>query len=527
MHTKFRKDIVEARKLEGTITAELLDLQVEIESSAALIQDNNQAQDLISNPPREWFDSYLHGAEYLYYYYTKLKNRSSVIMTHAGDSTVEGIGLESGYKISELLGNILSIYGYTGAVTSINAGHSGEHSGNWVGAAIPQQVAGTGNDRLATDMAGTPDLYIVRYGLNDGVNRLHTVTSVAAKIAIYEANMREGLSRIRGSVSINGRDAYSKDVDALSIILVSPSTCDLSYSDGRTPEFLWEVRNTLKLLAREFKCCFVDLYSYIYDGSWTGWSNTNDKLHPNGVTNIGIANLFQDIIAPVNVRNFAPSFSGKLAFNGSTSYATITPAVGDFSGVTNFAIEFKLRFTAGSGIPGSLTTIAKKDLSYTANTTPKGWAIRTASSGKIAVDGCASNGGTQYNKVGSTVLLVNTDYWIRVTWDGTTIKIYLSTDGITFTEETYTNNGTDAQVMAGFAIAEDYDTQIGRTYTGSSGFNMYNLANLYYLKIWKGKLDVTRLPTHNYQFLNYGLNKHLTDLATSQNGQTFNATQSI
>ena len=385
---------------------------------------------------------------------------------------------------------------------------------------MPTRNAGSGNNRLDTDMTtNTPNLYIIRYGINDGVSRFYDDgTTTQEKLNNFKKNMIEGLSRIRGNVPVNGRNSYNKTVNDMSIILCSSNSVDLGNVDGRTLEFCKGVRDIMLELSKIYQCCFVDIFNWTLNSNFNGWSTNEDKLHPNEVANINIANVFDSVLMPSPLRKFNIPQSGKLTLLNLTSYANLKPSIGDFTNNIPFAMEFKLKLVDNN----SKAIIGKKDSSYVSAPVTKGWVIRTQASGKIVLDGCLSNGSSNSLLVSTSALSKNTIYFIRIVCDGSTIRLYISTDGVEYNEDALTvASGSIANVISSFNNADDFETTIGRMFNGNSGWGNYFYGDIYSIKIWKKTTDFTRLPTNSYQMINHGVNTILTDVMNGDNGLVY------
>jgi len=104
------------------------------------------------------------------------------------------------------------------------------------------------------------------------------------------------------------------------------------------------------------------------------------------------------------------------------------------------------------------------------------------------------NGGQTFYFVGSTTLVSQTDYWAKLTYDGTNYyELSLSTDGVNYTVE---NSTTNSNILGDDANNQSYigiDIELTRWY-----FNGTIDLNESYIKIndnifWQGVSDVTRI----------------------------------
>lgn len=232
------------------------------------------------------------GHEYLYSWYNKLKDDKFVTMTWAGDSTTLNSGLEAGFKRNELAEKILTLGGYDkDLISSINAGHGTQHTGNWLGGEYDEDKR-TEKGFLDEDMKKNPDLYVFSYGFNDGSNSHFPSLSWKERVERFEENLNIGLSRIRG-------EKYNKDADEMAIILTTPIS---AYSDsrGNTPQ-KWNdrIRPIIQEACREYKCAFVDITARQYDHNFSNsWSTNGDWVHPNETANVDYMSMFEGLIFP-------------------------------------------------------------------------------------------------------------------------------------------------------------------------------------------------------------------------------------
>lgn len=261
------------------------------------------------------------GHEYLQHWYERVYegvNTAKVVLD--GDSITEGYnprydGVDDaflnmrGYAIKK----IMKIGGYPMEnLTVINNGHGGRKTGEWVGDPVygsSSYISQYPNGFLDVAMSHNPDLLIVAWGMNDADktnNELKDLTT-EERIEVFKNHMIEGLERIRGNVSVNGRPAYNKSPSDLSIILCMP-TVGGSTATGRG-NYLWNqyLREILMELCRKYKCAFADFTfrTYAHDSMspriWSSLTATGgrDNIHPNKYSNAQTMSLLQDLIYPV------------------------------------------------------------------------------------------------------------------------------------------------------------------------------------------------------------------------------------
>lgn len=231
------------------------------------------------------------GHEYLYSWYKKIMDNQPIKMVWAGDSTTYSTS-DPIYTRNMLGKKIMTLGGYPAAsVTSINAGHGTQHTGNWLGG-DKDEDKWTPDGFLAEDMAQNPDLYIIAYGVNDGSNGYFPELSWQERIDRFEANMEEGLTRIRGSV-------YSKSPDSMAIILCTPISTN-GVGLQRPDRWGNHIRPIIQRLCRKHKCAFVDILARQYDHSFSNtWSMNGDYVHPNATANADYMSMFADLLYPL------------------------------------------------------------------------------------------------------------------------------------------------------------------------------------------------------------------------------------
>ncbi len=237
-------------------------------------------------------DRYQHifGYEYLYAVYTKLRARGAFLATFSGDSTTAGDAIvDADALIHNLVKNLVADYGFK--ITSVNAGHSGATAEQWR------------TTYLAGDLATNPDLYIIRWGINDpGWNKVGTAGTIDAweaeqanrrDITDYATSMRAALTTIRAT----------KSPADMGIILMTPNSTSDS-PNGRDEKWYEQVRLVLRKAARDFQCGFIDTYSLLPDSrnaanKWMDDPFADGRaVHPLDVMNRMIAPHIASMIVP-------------------------------------------------------------------------------------------------------------------------------------------------------------------------------------------------------------------------------------
>lgn len=236
--------------------------------------------------------NYTQGVEYLEHYHTILRNNGTAKIVWSGDSTTEGgVIVDHDYYLDNLSQKFLDKCGKTN-ITNVNKGHAGKLTSDWV------------DTYLSEDLALNPDLYILRWGLNDGVNPIET------RLATFEEELENGLIAMRSSKSISN----------MSVILMTPNTADGTYN--RTPEWSASTVSIIRELARKYSCCFVNTYEYLQDPN-SGWLDSA-KLHPYDTGNAWIVNLISELLCPTTLRSGKPVMNIKSTI--STRVATDAPS---------------------------------------------------------------------------------------------------------------------------------------------------------------------------------------------------------
>lgn len=230
----------------------------------------------------------LTGQEYLYAFHTKLMAGTTASMIFSGDSTTEGggTGATGAYIISTAMLSQGQQKGHK--LTSTNAGHSGASTLDWI------------TTYLATDLAAVPDLYVVRWGLNDPFYGMD--------ITDFETNLDSGLSTIRASYG----------VDDMSVVVMVPNTAN-DTPNGRDAAWLKQVRVVARRLAKQYQCAFMDTYSLWTDSEHAAGLWMDDPfgdgraIHPKNVFNSWIVTKMAELIFP--------------AFLDAAKWGTYTPTL--------------------------------------------------------------------------------------------------------------------------------------------------------------------------------------------------------
>lgn len=214
------------------------------------------------------------GQEYLYHFHNKRIDSgitASLRVLWSGDSTTEGIGLPEDYKLHNLFSSISESRGVNN-VTSINVGHSGETTVQWK------------DDHVQDDIDQDPDLYIVRWGINDASGDLNT----------FKNALRSGLALIRSQ----------KSQSELSILLMSPNSVS-DTPNGRDEKWFEQVKKVYADAARDYQCAYIDTYDLWLDSRNGAAGLYMDNpygdgraIHPGYIFNTWIVSKVFDFVFP-------------------------------------------------------------------------------------------------------------------------------------------------------------------------------------------------------------------------------------
>ena len=265
------------------------------------------------------------GHEYLEHWYEKIYDGvNNISIALDGDSITAGYAPLSSVQDTFFgmkdyaLKKIMKAGNYDLKKLSIlNNGFGGRNTNEWVGNptyALPYYLQQYPNGFLQTSMEHNPDLLIIGWGMNDA-DKNHTKfagLTLEQRLNLFKTNMEEGLQRIRGNTSVNGRPAYNKTVKDLAIIITLP-TVGTVYNTGRTyVEWFQNVRPIIQELCRKYECAFADFTARTYahnDMSIKTWSALNSDgvtygtIHPNKYSMAQIMSQLQDLIYPVCMWN--------------------------------------------------------------------------------------------------------------------------------------------------------------------------------------------------------------------------------
>lgn len=257
---------------------------------------------------------HIFGVEYLAAFQAILDNKqdpATILMS--GDSTTAGDGATTPRRIWEIV-NIAGVErGHE--VTVTNGGHSGKHTGEWV------------SDYLTADLATNPNLYVVRWGINDPF--------AGRTIDEFATSLRAGLAQCRAS----------KTLAQMSILLMSPNSTSDTPND-RDERWYEQARLVCRQAARDYYCCFIDTYALLKDSRPAANVYMDDPfgdgraIHPKNVMNVTIGSIIADTIFPsmLRPRLFHSSYGTLLFATAPDRYAYGQTVYSAASGSSDFLV---------------------------------------------------------------------------------------------------------------------------------------------------------------------------------------------
>ena len=240
----------------------------------------------------------VYGQQYLTAFHNKLIAKTSAKMIFSGDSTTQGGGTGATGEFILSQGMLTQGMQRGHILTSVNAGHSGEDTADWV------------STYLAADLAQLPDLYVLRWGLNDPL--------AGRTAADFRTSLRAGLTTLRASYSPS----------QMSVLLMVPSTVN-DPPNGRTEAWVRSLRPIVREAARDFQCAFLDTYTLWPDavnaaGVWMDNPFGDGRaIHPLNVMNSWIITAMARLVFP--------------EFLDAQRYGTYVPTLTNVANVTSSA----------------------------------------------------------------------------------------------------------------------------------------------------------------------------------------------
>jgi hypothetical protein len=222
---------------------------------------------------------HVFGQQFLQHFHNRIHSNPSLSssMVFSGDSTTEGGATHAvaPYRIHELVTRLGINRGHW--VTGTNAGHSSKHTQDWV------------DDYIAPDLALNPNLYVVRWGINDPF--------YGRSINDFATSLRTGLATIRAS----------KNLSQMSILLMTPNATTDTPND-RDERWYEKARLVVRQAAKDYQCAFIDTYALWQDAraAATLWMDDpfgdGRAIHPYNIFNVWIASAMADLLFPPGLR---------------------------------------------------------------------------------------------------------------------------------------------------------------------------------------------------------------------------------
>lgn len=249
--------------------------------------------DSIAYITKDKTDRLSFGQEYLSAWQKKvIANANDTIrVVYSGDSTTEGGEFVA--KTTQYLTDL------TGLVfKSWNRGYSAQTTTHWDTLYLKQDTAAIPN----------MDLYVVRWGINDGFFNLG--------LASFQTHLRSGLAKLRAW----------KNSTKLGIVLMTPNAT--SYSGTKSNE-AWhdQINAIIRQAARDYQCFFFDTYSLMKDANSSRGLQTwldNVETHPNTYAQRLIAGELAKAIVPQYLVR-VPGIDFRSALQANTLPLTTTP----------------------------------------------------------------------------------------------------------------------------------------------------------------------------------------------------------
>lgn len=263
----------------------------------------------------------IFGQEYLSAFHKKLLTNTTTKLIFSGDSTTFGFSDDPGFTIDALIQGLVQKIGLS--VTTINSGQSGKETNDWL------------TTYLSGDLSQNPDVYILRWGLNDPY--------CGRDSSFFEKTLRVGLANIRAS----------RPLSSLSIILMTPnSTNDTFY--GRDRNWHEIINPIVRKAARDYQCCFIDTFMLLNDSDHASdWMDApysnNIHIHPLDVMNTWISSIIFEVLIPIYFRNKFTQMVIPTLLNNWANYGSTNASAGYYKDSNN---RVHLRGTVKNGVIG-------------------------------------------------------------------------------------------------------------------------------------------------------------------------------
>jgi hypothetical protein len=274
----------------------------DIQGEARILQSTPNLKQQVNS----YADKYqrIFGKEYLSSFHKKLISNTPTKVIFSGDSTTYGEGVSgTSFHIDNIINSLTTKYLIQG-VTYTNNGKGGKSTIDWI------------STFLAADLALNPDVYILRWGINDS-NLLSPMQ--------FLDNLDSGLSTIRSNSNFTR--------DKLTIILQSQNTTTDDSSGHKGQIFNEIVNKGLRTLARKYHCCFMDIYGMWQDSkNGQDYINSNDGIssnliHPKDVFYMWIANSIFKVLFPEYLRKLPFTENGQSGVSNTVAFSHFNEGV--------------------------------------------------------------------------------------------------------------------------------------------------------------------------------------------------------
>lgn len=286
-----------------------------------VVTDESKQKKVISSRNEYKYPKYsFFGGEYLEHWYEKIYDGTqSVVIDIEGDSISQGYTGQNCFlgMRDNALKKIMKSGGYDLKKISIfNNAIGGCSTNEWVGRTEyfknsfknEEYYIKYVNGMIHYGMEHNPDLMIVGFGMNDA-NIATNELNLKQRLDLFESNFREALQRIRGSEQVNGREAYNKDVNSLSIIITTITNTH-GYEERKLSNWHIYANEIMKKLCRDYMCAYADFTTstYGYTDKFDIYSqvDTNGNriaLHPNKYQMMYLMSTMKDLVYPIALHN--------------------------------------------------------------------------------------------------------------------------------------------------------------------------------------------------------------------------------
>lgn len=238
----------------------------------------------------------IFNVETMYGWYNKLvcNNYSELKIILSGDSTTQpatptDTHIDKSYSPEKMLQDMFTADGYR--ILALNRGHQGATTVTW------------DSTYVASDLLESPDVYVVRWGINDADASLSNLPAFATAL-------RSGLLKVRTAYPISS---------GVGVILMVEN-CE---SQSATVTDLWceEASKICRQAAYDYACAYFDTYSIFQNGreAYGNWILADGNgAHPLNVFNTLIfGELYSKILCPQFCRTYKPNSTQRTLENVS------------------------------------------------------------------------------------------------------------------------------------------------------------------------------------------------------------------